>query len=175
MITIKQAIHELKQGHCIIYPTEAIYGLGADARQKEAVEQVRALKERPLDKPFLMICDRFEMIEPWVNIKKSDIAKITASEQLITWVVPASEKAPPYLCKHGKIGFRITSHSLCMRLCQELGSPIISTSANIGDQPYSKDQIEQSFPNIPMVAGQLGGQGAPSAIYDITNQRYLRR
>jgi L-threonylcarbamoyladenylate synthase len=150
-----EAIAALRRGDVIVFPTETLYGLGADALNSQAVEQVFQLKGRdPVNPIPVLVADR-EMLHALV----ADIPE--AAQKLIrqfwpgplTLVLPARKEIPKPLCNpSGGVGVRISSQAIATRLVNALGRPLTATSANpSGKEPartipeaktYFGDQIE---------------------------------
>jgi L-threonylcarbamoyladenylate synthase len=150
-----EAIAALRRGDVIVFPTETLYGLGADALNSQAVEQVFQLKGRdPVNPIPVLVADR-EMLHAVV----ADVPK--AAQKLIrqfwpgplTLVLPARKEIPKPLCNpSGGVGVRISSQAIATRLVNALGRPLTATSANpSGKEPartvpeaktYFGDQIE---------------------------------
>ena len=128
-----RAIVALKRGEVIVFPTETFYGLGADAFNGTAVEQVISLKGRNPEKPIPIIVADREML-------KSVVAEIPRIAQRLmdrfwpgplTLVLPAKKNLPASLLNlDGGVGVRISSHPLATQLARELGRPLTATSAN---------------------------------------------
>ncbi|HEY2988641.1 MAG TPA: L-threonylcarbamoyladenylate synthase [Candidatus Binatia bacterium] len=127
------ALQALKRGGVIVFPTETFYGLGVDALDAAAIERIVFLKGRNPDSPIAVIVADREMLTQVVP----EVSPIT--EKLIsrfwpgplTLVLPAKHGLPaPLLNREGKIGVRVSSHPIAIRLTRELGRPITATSAN---------------------------------------------
>jgi len=71
---------------------------------------------------------------------------------------------------------RVTTHPVMAELCRVAGKPLVSTSANRSGEPPATDSdtLERYFPNIPVVAGALGGAERPSEIRDLETGRIIR-
>ncbi len=128
-----RAIESLKRGEVIVFPTETFYGLGADAFDETAVEQIVSLKGRNLENPIPIIVADEKML-------KNIVAEIPpVAERLmarfwpgpLTLVLRAKKGLPaPLLNRDGGVGVRISSHPLATELVRELGRPLTATSAN---------------------------------------------
>lgn len=130
---LQQALDILKSGGVLAYPTETFYGLGADARNEEAVERVFAAKGRDFNNPLPVIIGRKADLAHWV----ADIPD--AAESLIqkfwpgplTLVFRAARLINPRLtAATGKIAVRVSNHPPAAALAQSLRAPLTSTSAN---------------------------------------------
>jgi L-threonylcarbamoyladenylate synthase len=128
-----RALAALKRGEVIVFPTETFYGLGADATNAAAVEQVVSLKGRSLESPIAVIVAGSEMLEQ-IATEVSPLA-LKLIERFwpgpLTLILPAKKDLPaPLINRDGGIGVRVSGHPLATRLARELGRPITATSAN---------------------------------------------
>ncbi|MBU0661478.1 threonylcarbamoyl-AMP synthase [Patescibacteria group bacterium] len=172
---ISDLIKELKRGKTIVYPTETCYGLGCDATNQKAVDQLFAIKERQQGKTMLVLMADIAMAKEYViwNPLLDQLAQMYWPGPL---TVVASVHADTALAKGiihetETIAFRVTSHPLAHELVATLGVPLVSSSANIAslDSPYDVDDIKSMFagkehqPDILIDAGTLSHK-APSTI-----------
>jgi L-threonylcarbamoyladenylate synthase len=134
---IRHAAHIIRHGGVIAYPTETIYGLGCDPYNFQAVESINLIKQRPLEKQFILLAANLEQIKSLVLLTKEQENTITQNTQPTSWIISASQYAPPWLIdKNNSITIRISKHQDVQKLCNALGHAIISTSANIsGKKP----------------------------------------
>ncbi len=68
--SIRHAAHIINHGGIIAYPTDTIYGLGCDPYNYDAVEKINRIKQRPLDKTFILLAGEIEQIKPLILISK---------------------------------------------------------------------------------------------------------
>lgn len=141
-----QAIASLKRGDVIVFPTETVYGLGADALNPVAVERVFQLKGRNPDTPIPVIVANQAMLKDLVE----EIPPIANNliEQFwpgpLTLVLPAAPGIPRQLLnRRGGVGVRISSQVIATQLARELGRPLTATSANPSGRPAAAT-IEQA-------------------------------
>jgi L-threonylcarbamoyladenylate synthase len=130
---ITEAVAALRRSAVIVFPTETLYGLGADALNQAAVEQVFQLKGRDPNSPIPVLVADHEMLLTLV-------AEIPRAAKILmyhfwpgplTLVLPARRGIPRRLCNaKGGIGVRISSHPIARQLVQALGRPLTATSAN---------------------------------------------
>jgi L-threonylcarbamoyladenylate synthase len=180
-ITIaKNVIHN---GGVIAYPTEAVWGLGCDPFNAEAVFDVLSLKNRSVDKGLILIASQIEQFDFILkDLPESYIKKLRLSwPGPFTWIVPTNEKVPEWVSgKHDGIAIRVTKHPLVCALCDQVGGPIISTSANPQAKPAatSRSQVEKYFRGNPrlqyITKGQIGDSSKPSLIRDIRTDQIIR-
>jgi L-threonylcarbamoyladenylate synthase len=138
---LSQAIAALGRGNVIVFPTETLYGLGADALNFAAVDKVFRLKGRDPRNPIPVLVSDLLMLDALVT-EISPLAK-----QLIaffwpgplTLVLPARHDIPrPLVNTSGGVGVRISSHPLARKLVDMFGRPITATSANPSGQPAAR-------------------------------------
>lgn len=178
----KAAANLIAEGGVLAYPTEAVYGLGCDPFNGAAFQQLLLLKQRPLDKGVILIASSISQIEPFVALHDQPwTEKVLASwqvlDQPVTWVLPATEKVPDWITGGRKtVAVRITQHPDVIALCDQLGFPIVSTSANLsGKDPITTiTDCCHAFPELSIMQGNLMGISSPSQIWDAQTQTRLR-
>lgn len=134
---IKQIVDALKDGAVMLYPTDTVYAIGCDLNAKSAVERVRRLKQLANDKPLTFLCPSLSNIAQYavVSDKAYRIMKHLIPGSY-TFLLPATKLVPRLVMnpKRKTSGIRVPDHSVCQALLQELGNPIISTSAYLIDE-----------------------------------------
>ena len=182
LLDTAEAAEQLRAGHVIAYPTEAVYGLGCDPANKAAVRKLLALKGRQESAGLVLIASEFSQLQPW--IADIDAALINQAMQTwpgpVTWLFPRAAAVPDYVAgKHDTIALRITAHKPSRDLCTAFGSALVSTSANhTADKPArSVAEVEDYFgQNIKgILAGPLGGADNPSEIRDLLSGIIIRQ
>jgi L-threonylcarbamoyladenylate synthase len=123
----------LRRGEIIVFPTETLYGLGADALNSRAVERVFQLKGRDRNNPIPVLVANRAMLHTLVA-RIPDRAKRLMDcfwPGPLTLVLPARKDIPsPLLNANGGIGVRISSHPIATQLVASLRRPLTATSAN---------------------------------------------
>lgn len=182
LLETADAVKQLRAGHVIAYPTEAVYGLGCDPANESAVRKILALKGRPESAGFVLIASGFSQLIPWVSdIDKSLIDKAMQTwPGPVTWLFPRSDNVPDYVAgNHDTIALRITAHGPSRNLCEAFGSALISSSANptAGRPARSIGEVENYFDHDikGILAGPLGGTEKPSEIRDLLSGSIIRR
>jgi len=135
---VQEAAAVLRSGGVIVYPTETLYGLGADARNPEAVRRVFEIKKRPPDRAVTVILGSEDMLDEVVSSVPELARELTDVfwPGPLTLVLPARSDLPKLLLAGGTtIGVRVPGDYLCRALSKELGGPITATSANISGGP----------------------------------------
>ena len=173
---IEKGVKILENGGVIAFPTDTVYGLGADAFNSMAVERIYEIKSRPRHLQLPLLIAGVERLTILAN-PIPEIAWFLAKRFWpggLTLVLPKTDSVPAYLAPGPTIAVRVPNHPVCLALIQHLGNPIIGTSANISDQPAALTAEE--------VGQQLGGKidfiinggkcpgGKESTVVDITRE-----
>jgi len=173
---VEKGIKILKEGGVITFPTDTVYGLGADAFNPKAVERIYEIKNRPKDLPFpLLIADVSQITT--VAKPLSEIAWLLARRFWtggLTLVVPKAASLPVYLTRRPTIAVRMPDHPICLALIRRLGRPIIGTSANISGKPstLTADEVRQQLGDkvdLIIDGGKCSG-GVESTVLDATGE-----
>ncbi len=172
---ITQAAAVIQSGGAVVFPTTCLYGLGADATNRQAVERLFEIKQRPTGKPILVLIHTLTQLQQLVRFVP------VAAEKLInrfwpgqvTLIFHARRSLPEGLTAgSAKIGVRLAAHPTAIELLQALGRPVTGTSANLSDQPgcasiSELDQVIADGVDLILDAGRLAG-GLGSTIVDVT-------
>ena len=168
----------LRRGEVIVYPTETVYGLGADPFSEQAVRRLYAIKERDGANPVLLIVDGMDQLGEVVR----EVSAAAAAYAQRFWpgplsmLFPKSPRLPDVLTGgQDKICVRWTSHPVARMLCREVGHAITSTSANISGQPPARSPAEVKLEGLgAMIDGGVLPPSAPSTVFDPETGRILR-
>ncbi|MGD8253137.1 MAG: L-threonylcarbamoyladenylate synthase [Syntrophobacterales bacterium] len=141
---IRRAVEILLNGGVIAYPTDTYYGIGCDIFNKNAIARVYKLKRRPKHKPFSFICSDFKNISQYAQV--TNYAFKTMKRLLpgpYTFILQGSRLVPKImLTKRKTAGIRVPDHAICLAMVQELGHPVLSTSATGPDGDILESLIE---------------------------------
>ena len=181
--SITQAARILRNGGVAVFPTETVYGVGADIRCAEAVGRVFGLKKRELSQPLMAHCaSPVQMLEYVADVPQWVQPLISRFwPGPLALILRSSEKVPPVVTGGGQtIGIRMVGHPVARDLLEELGAPIAGTSANLHGEPATSRFAAIS----PALLGQvdvaldagLCGKDVPSTVLDVTQRppRILR-
>lgn len=172
---VDKAVRVLARDGLVVYPTETIYGLGADALSEIAVYKVYEAKQRPMGKPISIAVSDIEMIYGIAYV--DEFAERFIRKFLpgpVTVVLPVKSSLPSDLSGGmGTIGIRYPDHAVAQAIIAGLDSPITATSANISGEvsPVTSDQV-----NVPHDYLIDGGSlaGTPSTVVDLAAGRIER-
>ncbi|EGV33678.1 ribosome maturation factor rimN [Thiorhodococcus drewsii AZ1] len=178
---LRIAVQCLRSGGVIAYPTEAVFGLGCDPWNGEAVERLLAIKQRAVSKGLILIASHQDQLKPFVESLPEDrLREIWSSwPGPNTWLFPASERTPDWLTgRFETLAVRVTAHPIAAALCRAYGGPIVSTSANRAQLRPARTavQVRLGFENGPdyVLAGACSGANRPSRIRDGLTGQLLR-
>jgi L-threonylcarbamoyladenylate synthase len=172
----------LDHGGVIAYPTEAVWGLGADPFNPKAVERILELKQRSIDKGLILVSGQAEHFLPYLEpLEDSLIERFFApQDKPTTWLVPDVRSQIPYWVKgqHSSVAMRLTQHPVCAALSQHFGGPVISTSANPASKPSARSlcEVKHYFHDALdfCLSAPLGGAGQASQIRDLRTGTVVR-
>ena len=173
---IEKGLKILKDGGVIAFPTDTVYGLGADAFNLKAVQRIFQIKNRPSHLPLpLLIADISQLT--LVAESASGVALFLARRFWpggLTLVLPKAVSLPSYLAPGSTVAVRVPDHSVCLSLIRGLGAPVIGTSANLSGNPpaLTADEAKQQVGDkvdLIIDGGRCSG-GVESTIVDTTGE-----
>jgi L-threonylcarbamoyladenylate synthase len=178
---LTQAARAIQCGGIVAYPTEAVFGLGCDPLNPDAVLRLLELKQRPMDKGLILIAADLGQLTPF-------IAPLSAEDEALlaqtwpgphTWLLPARAHTPRWLRgQYDTIAVRVTAHPLAAALCRAAGQALVSTSANPTSKPPATNplRVRQYFPRglDTILSGATGGESGPTPIQDFTTKKLIR-
>lgn len=143
---LKKATEVLKQGGIIVYPTDTVWGIGCDAKNKEAVARIYTLKKRADAKSMLCLVSNVAMLERHISEVPDaayDIIDLSENPTTIIFDNPIGV-APNLIAPDNSLGIRVAKDKFCSYLSQNIKRPLVSTSANLAGQPTPKNFQEIS-------------------------------
>ncbi|MEK7111265.1 MAG: L-threonylcarbamoyladenylate synthase [Patescibacteria group bacterium] len=175
---VSHAVEALKAGGLVIYPTETVYGIGADATNMEALKKLSEYKSRPFGKPYSVAVADQKMAGRYVELNSS--AKKLYRQFLpgpLTVISKGKHSvAPGVESEVGSLGIRISSLLLVTKIVKSLNRPVTATSANEAymKKPYQVSDIlntlsekKKSLIALVIDAGRLPKR-EPSTVIDTT-------
>lgn len=178
---INNTVRTIRAGGIVAYPTEAVFGLGCDPFNLDAVWNLIQLKRRTMDKGLILIASDLEQLLPFLRPMDSEIKKkILASwPGPVTWLLPAHALVSPLLRgRHRTIAVRVTDHPVAATLCRRLGHALVSSSANIAEQHPATNVFEVRLgfgDKIDyLLPGKTSGSARPSEIRDAATDNIIR-
>ncbi len=174
----------LEDGGVIAYPTEAVFGLGCDPMDYEAVSRVLQLKERHVRNGLILIAANIKQLEDYI-LPIEQLGEVRAKEIRATWpgpntwILPCKPTVPYWLTgEHRSLAVRVTNHPVAAKICEYYGSPIVSTSANLHGRAPTRTAFEtrKVFGDRVecIVSGCVDKAKNPSVIRDGVTGKVLR-
>ena len=175
---IKDSANVVSNGGIIIYPTDTLYGLGADIRNEESLIRIYDIKGRPNDMALPVLVSGWEMvrsISSEVNVSGEKLAARFWPGQL-TLVIRADDNLSTILTGGRRtIAVRQPAHWIAQQIIEQVGNPIVGTSANLSGSP---DLVEASdlAPELGHLVDRiitcgLKPFGVGSTVVDITGEQ----
>ena len=172
---IKRAKFLLREGEIAAFPTDTVYGVGANAFERFAVRQIFAIKKRPPDKALPVFITQVDDL----NLVARHIPNPAWSLLQALWpgaltVVLPKNPALPDIVTAGQdtVAVRIPNHPVCLELVTRVGRPLAVTSANVSGQntPATAQGVaDQLGPDLPLVLdGGPSPTPIPSTIIDLS-------
>ncbi|MFL0800987.1 MAG: threonylcarbamoyl-AMP synthase [Agarilytica sp.] len=180
-IKLQRCVEALAQGEVIAYPTEAVWGLGCDPFNHQAVSKILALKSRPEKKGLILVAAKiahFEFLLDGLQPDRREMLEMSWPGHT-TWLVPHKHRVPHILSgQHDTIALRVSEHPIIQGLCNYFGGPIVSTSANPqGLRPATSQFKARHYfakKRVIFAPGQVGAASKPSKIVDLTTGTVIR-
>lgn len=130
---IEQAAALLRAGEVVVFPTETVYGLGADALQPQAVTRIFAAKGRPFHDPLIVHIAAMDTLHELTTTLPAQVEQLTRAfwPGPLTLILPRNPRVPALISAGmATVGVRMPSHPVALALIRAVGSPIAAPSAN---------------------------------------------
>lgn len=130
---IESAANLLRSGGLVAFPTETVYGLGADASNKEAVKRIFKVKGRPADHPVIVHLPSVDVLADWARDVPEEVYKLAEAfwPGPLTFVLKRSDRVPDGVTGgQDTVGVRVPGHPLALKLLHAFGGGIAAPSAN---------------------------------------------
>ena len=177
--TLAGAAAALREGGLVVFPTETVYGLAADALDPEAVEGVYAAKRRPRGKPLSFAFPDHEAALKYVDVGETERAFMAEFLPGPVTVVCAKTDDVPDVLTGGRdrVGVRVPDHDVALALLKRV-APLTATSANVSGEPSvtHPDDLDgdvRARVDAVVDGGETPG-GTGSTVVDVANGEILR-
>ncbi|MDO1500007.1 L-threonylcarbamoyladenylate synthase [Winogradskyella maritima] len=137
---VDKALSVLNEAQTLLYPTDTVWGLGCDAKNPEAVSKIYTIKQREESKALICLVSSMEMLQNYVGQLSEDLKTLIETAERPTTIIYTTPTgfAQNLLAEDGSIAIRLVRDGFAHELIETLGSPIVSTSANISGEPTPK-------------------------------------
>lgn len=176
---IKKAAELIQEGKLVAFPTETVYGLGADATNPEAVKKVYQAKGRPSDNPLIVHVSSIEMVETYAT----SISPIAYQLMTHFWpgpltlIFPTHPERPLSKVVTGgldTVAFRMPDNDITLQLIKESATPLVGPSANTSGKPSPTTAQHVLHDLDGRIDGVIDGGrcqiGIESTVVDMTQQ-----
>ena len=173
---LAQAAHLLRIGEPVAFPTDTVYGLGANAQDEAAVQKIYDAKGRPSDKPLILLIHDKAQLEQFTNHVSDTAQKLMDAfwPGPLTLVFPLLEGTVSTTVTRGKttIGVRMPNHPTALALLQLANVPVAAPSANLSGNPSptTASQVAADLDGriAAIVTGSVCNIGEASTIVDVS-------
>lgn len=182
MINFKEieiAAEIIKDGGVVAFPTETVYGLGANALNPLAVAKIFELKQRPSFDPLIVHISDIEVIKE-LTIEQSDVIYKLADKFWpgpLTIVLPKSNIVPDIVTSGlGTVGIRMPNSEIALELIKKSNCPIAAPSANKFGQlsPTKAEHVKKQIPSLNCILdGGMSKVGIESTVISVRNNEFM--
>ncbi len=149
-ISLIEAAELIRQGELVAFPTETVYGLGANALDARAVAKIFELKGRPATSPLIVHVASIDMAKRYVSEWPRQAEELATRywPGPLTLVLPKSAEIPEIVTAGlSTVGIRVPAHAVALQLIEVAGVPIAAPSANrfSGLSPTTADHVREEF------------------------------
>ncbi|MFN8674594.1 MAG: L-threonylcarbamoyladenylate synthase [Candidatus Sericytochromatia bacterium] len=135
---MEETIKMLQKGEVVAFPTDTLYGLGADINNEDAIKKLYDIKQRPIEMPLILLGASKEQLMSYV-LDWTPIAE-KLSETFwpggLTIILKKSFKVPEYVVSNmDSVGIRVPAHPVLIKILEEYGKPLATSSANLSGNP----------------------------------------
>jgi len=169
---VRRAVEALEAGEVIAYPTDTVYGLGCDLFNKKAVDRLYQIKGLDRSHKLAFVCPGVADVSRYAVMHDSVFHIL---KQYLPgpycFILDATREVPKIVqSPRKKVGVRIPDHPVALALTEELGRPIISTTAARHGQAPDPDpkEIDLEFRGLGLVLDAGPGGTTPTSVVDLT-------
>ena len=175
---IKIAANIIREGGTVVFPTETVYGLGANALSEEAVNSIFTAKGRPSDNPLIVHVSNIDMLIYIIGEPLTDRARLLIDKYWpgpLTLIFKKSKNVAKVVTAGlDTVAVRMPDNEIALHLIAESGVPIAAPSANISGKPsptQAQHVIDDLDERVDMIlCGQKSRVGVESTVLDISGQ-----
>ena len=176
---IDKIAKEIKKGNLVIIPTDTVYGISADMTNENAINKVYICKQREKNKPLILLVSNKEMLKKYTKnltpLEKEIIQKYLPGK--LTILLPKNDNVSAKITAGSNlVAVRMPNNNELIQIIEKVGSPIISTSANIsGEKTITnpKEIDKELLKYISYVEGAGTINNEPSSIIKIENEKII--
>ncbi|WP_348734538.1 L-threonylcarbamoyladenylate synthase [Rheinheimera texasensis] len=173
---MKQAVHIIKQGGVVIYPTDSGYALGCQLGDKNALERILQIRHISGEHHFTIMCRDLSELSLYAKVENTAFRLIKNNTPgAYTFILRGTKEVPRRLLNEKKktVGLRIPDHKIALALLAELGEPLMSSSLILPGREFAesdpeemRDQLERQV-DLILHGGILAGH--PTTVIDLSD------
>ncbi len=173
---MKQAVHIIKQGGVVIYPTDSGYALGCQLGDKNALERILQIRHISGEHHFTIMCRDLSELSIYAKVENTAFRLIKNNTPgAYTFILRGTKEVPRRLLNEEKktVGLRIPDHKIALALLAELGEPLMSSSLILPGREFAesdpeemRDQLERQV-DLILHGGVLAGN--PTTVIDLSD------
>ncbi len=167
---IREAAMVLKNGGLVVFPTETVYGIAANALNKDTMDRLYEIKKRPQDKPFSVHIADFD------SLRQLEISLSKDAERVARRFWPGPLTLVAFNSKKEKIGLRMPDNMIAFLLIKKAGVPVVAPSANLSGNkpPVSVEEVLSEMEgHVDMILdGGRARIGIESTVMDVTERPF---
>ncbi len=169
---IRRAVEALRDGEVIAYPTDTVYGLGCDLFNKQAIDRLYQIKGMPRTQQLAFVCRDLGEITTYAVVHDREYRVLKRHlPGPYCFILHATREVPRLVQTARKhVGIRVPDHAVAHALVEELGHPIISsTAARPGQDPHvDPSELDIDFPGLALILDGGPGGLLPTTVVDLT-------
>jgi len=173
---MKQAVHIIKQGGVVIYPTDSGYALGCQLGDKNALERILQIRHISGEHHFTIMCRDLSELSIYAKVENTAFRLIKNNTPgAYTFILRGTKEVPRRLLNEKKktVGLRIPDHKIALALLAELGEPLMSSSLILPGREFAesdpeemRDQLERQV-DLILHGGVMAGN--PTTVIDLSD------
>lgn len=168
---LDRAVAALERGELIAYPTDSYYGLGCDLSSKKAIDRLYALKGHDRKRPMSLLVPDLADVAKYAKVSNFAYRIIRhLAPGPFTFVLEATRAVPDAMqTKQKTVGLRVTDHPVAKALAERLGRPLVTTSAQQGEEVLiGADDIQDVFGHgLALILDGGPHENAPSTVLSL--------
>jgi len=174
---IKQAVHIIRQGGVIAYPTDSAYALGCHLGDKDALAKIVRIRQLDDKHHFTLLCRDLSEIATYAKVDNATYRLLKAhTPGAYTFILTGSSEVPRRLMhpKRKTIGLRVPDHAICQALLAELNEPLLTATLQLPDESeplFDPDDIlERLGKQLDLVINGGFGTLIPTIVIDLSQE-----
>ena len=174
---IKQAVHIIRQGGVIAYPTDSAYALGCHLGDKDALAKIVRIRKLDDKHHFTLLCRDLSEIATYAKVDNATYRLLKAhTPGAYTFILTGSSEVPRRLMhpKRKTIGLRVPDHAICQALLAELNEPLLTATLQLPDESeplFDPDDIlERLGKQLDLVINGGFGTLIPTTVIDLSQE-----